>query len=84
MKKDCATQFSTQRAGIERIIPKVSSLFLVRLKMSAELNVLKALGINSSYLHDMGARELKILLGSLHDATTRTTQELGRRSGLKM
>ena len=71
------------RAGIERIIPTVSSLFLVRLRMSAELNVLKALGINSSYLHDMGAKELKTLLGSLHDATTRATQELGRRSGLK-
>jgi hypothetical protein len=51
--------------------------------MSAELNVLKALGINSSYLHDMGAKELKTLLESLHDATTRATQELGRRSGLK-
>ena len=83
MKKDCATQFSTQRAGIERIIPTVSSLFVVKLKMSADLNVLKALGISSSYLHDMGVKELKTLLESLHDATTRATQELGRRSGLK-
>jgi len=50
--------------------------------MSADLNVLKALGISSSYL-DMGVKELKTLLESLHDATTRATQELGRRSGLK-
>ena len=83
MKKKCVKPSTEARVGIERIIPMVSSLFLVKLKMSADLNVLKALGINSSYLHDMGAKELKTLLESLHDATTRATQELGRRSGLK-
>ena len=81
--KDSQKASFTQKGDIKPIISTVSSLFLVRLKMSAELNVLKALGINSSYLHDMGAKELKTLLESLHDATTRATQELGRRSGLK-
>ena len=80
MKTKSVNQLDAPRVFIHDT-PTVSSLFLVRLRMSAELNVLKALGINSSYLHDMGAKELKTLLESLHDATTRATQESGRRSG---
>ena len=79
MKRDSQQQYSGQRAGIERIIPTVSSLFLVKLRMSADLNVLKALGITKSVLHDMGVRELRILSGLCQDATSIVASESARR-----
>lgn len=83
MKKGSQQQFSTHRAGIERIIPTVSSLFLVQLKWSARLSVLKHCGITRKTLHGMGVMELKSLLSTLHEDTSSVVTELGRR-GKKM
>jgi hypothetical protein len=79
MKKGSQQQFSTQRAGIERIIPTVSSLFLVQLKWSARLSVLRQCGITKKTLHGMGVMELKTLLSTLHSDTSDCVTELGRR-----
>jgi len=81
--KNSQQQFSTQKAGIERISPTVSSLFLVRLRMSANLSVLKHLGIGGRCLRNMRITELRTLSLLLAEAMTQVTQESGRRSGLK-
>jgi len=83
MKTNCAKQSTEVRAGIERIIPTVSSLFLVQLKWSARLSVLKHCGITKKTLHGMGVAELKTLLLTLHEDTSSVVTELGRR-GKKM
>jgi hypothetical protein len=83
MKKGSQQQSIGQRAGIERIIPTVSSLFLVQLKWSARLSVLKHLGIGGRCLRNMRITELRTLSLLLAEAMTQVTQESGRRSGLK-
>jgi hypothetical protein len=83
MSQKCAKPSTEARAGIERISPMVSSLFLVQLKWSARLSVLKHLGIGGRCLRNMRITELRTLSLLLAEAMTQATQELGRRSGLK-
>jgi hypothetical protein len=79
MSQNCAKPSTEARAGIERIIPTVSSLFLVQLKWSTRLSVLRQCGITKKTLHGMGVMELKTLLSTLHSDTSDCVTELGRR-----
>lgn len=78
MKKKCATQY---------IMPKVQDIptvFGLKLRMSAEISVLKQLGITGRILRNMRMAVLTNLYCLLQYAMLDVETELDRRRGIKM
>ena len=68
-----------KRVGLNLSTLMESYLFLVKLKHSAELSVLKQLGISSKVLRSMGVMELKTLSRILGASMLEVDKEIQRR-----
>ena len=81
MKKNGLQMPSIEKRESIVDFPTESNPFIVHLIMSAEISVLKQLGISSTILRNLTRPELRILSTLLQKSMMQVMKELGRKGG---